>query len=49
MTRAQYLSLALNIGMNVREAMLERIRTVYEICDIRAAAAKEARARARRR
>ncbi len=49
MTRAQYLSLALNLGMSVREAMLEKIRTVYEICDIRAAVAKEARARARQR
>ena len=37
--------MALQMGMTVREAMLERMRTVFEICDLRAEARRKARER----
>ena len=45
LTKAQYLNLTLQMGMTVREAMLERMRTVFEICDLRAEARRKARKR----
>lgn len=45
MTKAQYLNLTLQMGMTVREAMLEKMRTVFEICDLRAEARRKARKR----
>jgi len=40
---AAYLSVALELGMTRRDAMLCEIATVNEICDIRAKAHKEMR------
>jgi len=37
-----YLDLALQLGMDVKTAMLMEIRTVYEICEIRSRAQSEA-------
>lgn len=49
MTKAEYLSLALDIGMDVKSAMLTQPSVVFEICRIRADAQQEARSRARTR
>ena len=43
MNRAEYLNIALQIGMDVKSAMLTEIRTVFEICEARARAAEEHR------
>ena len=45
MTKGQYLNLTLQMGMTVREGMLARMRTVFEICDLRAEARRKARNR----
>ena len=44
-TKGQYLNLTLQMGMTVREAMLEKMRTVFEICDLRAEARRKERKR----
>lgn len=41
--RAEYVALALEVGLDIKAAMLEPMRTVYTICQMRAQAHKEAR------
>jgi hypothetical protein len=48
LTLAQYLSIALNIGLTRRDALLTEIATVHEIYDIRERAYGEARRRGSR-
>lgn len=43
MRRADYLSLALEIGLDVKSAMLIEVSTVYRICEARAKARREAK------
>ncbi len=48
MSEAQYLNIALELGLSRREALAMEMRTVFEMVEMRNEAAKEARERARR-
>lgn len=49
MSEAQYLNIALEMGLSRQEAMAMEMATVFEMVELKNEAAKEARERARRR